>query len=157
MRVVLVVLLAITVTGCATRYTARVPMLVEGYEDERLGLRTWIIRVGAGRTPERPRLRQYAVYRAAEIAIAHGFRYLAVLPDSEPPDDVVVYAPTAPSPSPAGRDPAHEASIGSLMFGHPTEIVRLRIRLIDEREVEYHDIVLEVSKVLGRLHGVVGR
>jgi hypothetical protein len=163
LHLLLVCLAALLAAGCGTPYRPRVPSFVEGFEDERLGLRTWTIRVGAGWPGEQPRLEQFALYRAAEIATAHGFRYFSLLPSSDLdlPVDVEQYAPDAPEPEPATRTPGHgptfvQRFFNSKQFGR-VHVARVTIRLLEANELSVYERVVDAEKILARLRHVVGR
>ncbi len=156
-RLVVALLAAAALGACATPYAPRDLFWGrQGYEDERLGARTWIVRVGAGFQSESRRLSMFALYRAAEIATAHGFTYFLVQ-DGDATGDLALYAPGAP-PAPPVEGGDASPSFGE-RFKAPgrTRVARLRIRLVEEDEIAGRDNVVDARAVLARLAPVVGR
>ncbi len=152
-RLVMALLAAAALGACAipTPYAPRGTWLREGYVDERLGARTWIVCVGAGFPSESRRLSMFALYRAAEIATAHGFTYFLVQ-DGDATGDLALYAPGAPPAPPV------EGEDSSPSFRERrTQVALLRIRLLEEDETAGHDNVVDARAVLARLAPVVGR
>lgn len=147
--------------GCATAYEPRRPLSMHGYADQRLGVRTWIVRVGTGWPNEQPRLTLFALYRAAEITAAHGFRYFEILDGSDSIPERAVYAPDAVAPEAIERDPAHDPTWAQRYLnwseGARARIGRVRFRVLAPEEISAHEQVLDAEKVVARLHRVVGR
>jgi len=147
--------------GCATAYEPRRPLSMHGYADQRLGVRTWIVRVGTGWPNEQPRLILFALYRAAEITTAHGFRYFEVLEGSDYMVERAVYGPEAIGPEAIEKDPAHDPTWAQHYLnwreGTRTRMGRVRFRVLAPEEISVHEHVLDAEKVLARLHRVVGR
>jgi hypothetical protein len=147
--------------GCAAAYEPRRPFSMHGFSDERLGVRTWIVRVGNGWPNEQPRLTLFALYRAAEITTAHGFRYFEVLEGSDNIADPGVYAPDAVVPDAIERDQAHDPTWAQhyLNWTEHTRrrVGRVRFRVLAPEELPLHDRALDAEKVLARLRRVVAR
>lgn len=61
------------------KYQRRIPGLFAGYEEEEFPDRTWRVRVGLGRTDDRPNLAPFAFYRSAELALEHACPHFVVL------------------------------------------------------------------------------
>lgn len=146
--------------GCATAYQPRrPPFSMHGFADQRLGVRTWIVRVGNGWPNEQPRLTLFALYRAAEITTAHGFRYFEVLDGSDYIAERAVYAPDAVVPEAIERNLAHDPTWAqhylNVNEGTRTRIGLVRFRVLAPEEVPLHDRVLDAEKVFARLRRVV--
>src|SRR5215470_6292036 len=97
--------------GCATAYAPQRLVIGHGFSDQRLGVRTWIVRVGNGWPNEQPRLTLFALYRAAD----------AVVPDA------------------IERDPAHDPTWAQhyLNWHEPirTRVGRVRFRVLASEEL----------------------
>ncbi len=134
---------------------------MHGYADQRLGVRTWIVRVGTGWPNEQPRLILFALYRAAEITTAHGFRYFEILDGSDYIAERAVYAPDAVVPDAIESDPAHDPTWAQRYLnwheGSRTRVGRVRFRVLASEEVSLHDQVVDAEKVLAHLRRVVAR
>jgi len=134
---------------------------MHGYVDQRLGVRTWVVRVGTGWPNEQPRLTMFALYRAAEITTAHGFRYFEVLADSDDIAERAVYAPDAGVPDAIESDPVHDPTWAQHYLNwnerNRTRVGRVRFRVLTPEEISLHDQVLDADKVLARLRRVVAR
>ena len=153
-------------TACSTQYRPRIPLVNEGFEEERIGWRTWTIWVGVGWQQELPRLGQYALFRAAEIATAHGLNYFAVREGGERLPDLASFAPYAADSAPltplSGTEPSFGQRLGFRTRGPGPEsdrvhVVRLRIRLLEDGEIARHETVVDARKVLVRLEPIVRR
>lgn len=155
-RLVVALLAAAALGACATPYAPRVTLVREGYEDERLGARTWIVRVGVGFPSESRRLSMFALYRAAEIATAHGFTYFLVQ-EGDATGDLTLYAPGAPPAPPVERGDTGPTFGDRFNAGRRREVARLRIRLVEEDEIAGRDNVVDARAALARLGPVAGR
>jgi hypothetical protein len=146
--------------GCATEYRPRGAGRA-GFEEERLGARTWVVRVGPGWPNEEPRLGHFALYRAAEIATANGLRYFTVLEGGHAIGDIAAYTPDAPMPDPIERERAHDPTWSQrnlgIGAGGRQRHVTLRFRLLVHDELPTYKAVLDADKVRARLARVVGR
>jgi hypothetical protein len=150
-RLATVLLAIVVVAGCGTSYVARVPEWWDGFEEERLGVRTWVIWVGFGYLDERERLQRFALYRAAEIASAHGFANFTV-EQGLIEEDVAPY--TSASKDPIASEPRRWARE---LFAREQRdaVVRIRIRLLDESETAHYERVVCTDAVLARLRTYV--
>lgn len=66
-------------TGCAVRYTQRIPGFQPGYTDKQLGESTFQIKIGEAWPKDWPDLEKFAIYRAADITESKSKRYFVVL------------------------------------------------------------------------------
>ncbi len=79
LRLVVLVLLAAILSSCAVRYGPRIPGIQPGYVEQRLGERTYQIKIGEAWPKDWPDLEKFAMYRAAEVTREQGQRYFAVI------------------------------------------------------------------------------
>jgi hypothetical protein len=73
-----VLVIAVTLCGCAVRYGPRIPGIQPGYVDQRLGEQTYQVRIGEAWSKDWADLEKFAMYRAAELTKNAGMRYFAV-------------------------------------------------------------------------------
>jgi hypothetical protein len=66
-------------SACAVRYGPRIPGIQPGYVDERLGEKTYQVRIGEAWPKDFPDLEKFAIYRAADITRTSGQRYFVIL------------------------------------------------------------------------------
>lgn len=77
----LLILLLVTLAGCAAsvKYAPRVPGIIPGYVDQRLGEDTYQVKIGEAWPKDWHDLEKFAMYRAGELTQKSGRRYFAVL------------------------------------------------------------------------------
>jgi hypothetical protein len=93
-KIYILSLLALVLGGCATPY-AKVGF-AGGYEETRLGPDTYAVSFGSNSLSGPQRTADFAMLRAAELAIAHGYDTFSV-ENSQATETVVPYVPSKPS------------------------------------------------------------
>lgn len=74
--------LALVLGGCATGYHAK-GMLGDGYSDYRITENTFSITFRGNKYSDEEDIRRFALVRAAELTLTHGFRYFLVVNERE--------------------------------------------------------------------------
>lgn len=92
-RLFLIVVLLVGIVSCSVRYGPRIPGIQPGYEEERLGEDTHQVRIGEAWPKDWPDVEKFALYRAAEVTLASGRRYFAVLSSSSRINSYVAATP----------------------------------------------------------------
>ena len=94
LRLLSIAVIITMIIGCSVRYGPRIPGFQPGYEEERLGEDTYHVRIGKAWPKDWPDLEKFALYRAAEVTLAAGRKYFAVLSSSSHINSYVITTPT---------------------------------------------------------------
>lgn len=157
-RLIVLLLLAASLSACAVRYGPRVPGIQPGYVEQRLGDKTYQIKIGEAWPEDWPDLEKFAMYRAAESTKAQGLRYFAVL---EATTQISTYEISSPA---VATTQGTANTIGGTTFISTTTSITpgrtstinggwyiLEYRLITIDELTSHTKVVDSDKVINDL------
>jgi hypothetical protein len=167
-RVVAMILAAIIalvpLTGCSARYTPRIAGFQPGYEQERLGERTYQIRVGEAWPKDRPIIGKLALYRAAEITLENGFHYFSVLSSSDYETNFTLYSPGTSTSTTTASLVGGTLTARTTTVTTPGSATTIQgnwtypdIRLVKREEVAGASNVIEAQKVIDDLKYFIER
>ena len=160
LRTFALVALVVVVTGCAAsvRYAPRVPGIIPGYVDQRLGEDTYQVRVGEAWPKDWQDLEKFAMYRAAELTQERGERYFAVTHASSRVSNYVIRMPTTSTTTGTVN------SVGSTAFVNATTITSgggtstisggwytLEFKVIANSEIEAYRDVVDSQQIISDL------
>ena len=95
MRQILPLIIAATIfTGCAVKYAPRIPGVVPGYKDVRLGETTHRVTIGESWPKDWPDLEKFAMFRASEVTKQNGKRYFVIIDASSRVSSYAIQNPT---------------------------------------------------------------
>lgn len=141
-------------TGCAVRYTARVPGFQPGYTDQQLGDSTYQIRIGEAWPKDWPDLEKFAMYRAAEIAESTGKRYFAVLSASSQTSTYYITSPATSTTSATGTRIGNTTYVNATTTTTPgtTSTISggwyiLDFKVLSDSELNSYDRVVDSQQV----------
>lgn len=152
-----VVLLALMMAGCAAsvRYAPRVPGVIPGYVEQRLGEDTYQVRIGEAWPKDWPDLEKFAIFRAAELTQDRGLRYFAVLEASSRVNSYVIPVPETSTTTGTANVVGSTAYISTrtTTSGGGSSSIQggwytLEFRMLPETEVDRYQQVVDSKQVI---------
>jgi hypothetical protein len=157
-KAILFMLLLGLLNACAVRYGPRIPGIQPGYVDERLGEKTYQIRIGEAWPKDFPDLEKFAIYRAADITRTSGQRYFVILNATTQVTNYEIVSPAVSNTTATANSVGNTTFITATTTTTPARSstvsggwYTLDFRIISQSDLPNHSKVVDSEQVINDL------